>query len=74
VFDRFTTIDFTEEVFTSARHGRVVFAEAKGDFVRADNGAPYRNLYLFKVELRGSQIAAITEYNNPVIICQNLGC
>lgn len=53
--------------------GSTVFAEARGDFVRAGTGAPYRNVYVFKFTIRDGLITYIAEYANPVPVAKVLG-
>lgn len=53
--------------------GSTVFAEARGDFVRAGTGAPYRNVYVFKFTIHDGLITHIAEYANPVPVAKVLG-
>jgi ketosteroid isomerase-like protein len=56
-----------------ADDGSTVFVEAQGDFIAAQGNLPYRNVYVFKLELRDGQISAIREYYNPVIFAMTFG-
>jgi ketosteroid isomerase-like protein len=73
VFIRFSQVRFTEVRITAADHGQVVFFEAGGDFITAGSGVAYRNRYVFRFEVRGNRIIAITEYDNPTIYCRTFG-
>ncbi len=65
VFTHMAQIRFVNHKLSLAHNGNILFFEAIGDFVTATN-APYKNVYVFKFELRDSKIVHITEYANPV--------
>jgi ketosteroid isomerase-like protein len=59
-------IDFVDDVITPSRDGRVVFVEARGDFLTFD-GRPYRNVYLLKLVFDDAgAVTRIEEWTNPV--------
>lgn len=74
VFANFSQVRFVGREITVADRGRTVFVETRGDFIAARGDISYRNLYVFKNELRGGRVAAITEYASPAIFCATFGC
>ena len=65
-FFAYRQIDFVDDVITPSSDGRVVFVEARGDFVTLD-GRPYRNVYLIKLVFDDAgAVTRIEEWTNPV--------
>ena len=65
-FFAYRQIDFVDDVITPSSDGRVVFVEARGDFVTLD-GRPYRNVYLIKLVFDDTgAVTRIEEWTNPV--------
>ncbi|MBW4471091.1 MAG: nuclear transport factor 2 family protein [Stenomitos rutilans HA7619-LM2] len=72
VFTHMAQVRFTNPTISVANDNNTVFFEAIGDFVTATS-APYKNVYLFKFELRDSKIFHIAEYANPVTYAITFG-
>ncbi|NKC34325.1 nuclear transport factor 2 family protein [Falsiroseomonas selenitidurans] len=54
--------------------GRGVVVETSGDFVLAGSGRPYRNRYVFVLELDAAgRVAAFREYFNPLAVAEIVG-
>lgn len=70
LFSRTALVDLD---YTLSLGGTTVFAEAKGDLVVRATGAPYRNVYLFKLTVRSGKITDIREYSNPITFARALG-
>jgi ketosteroid isomerase-like protein len=65
-FLAYRQIDFVDDVITPSSDGRVIFVEARGDFVTLD-GRPYRNVYLIKLVFDDAgAVTRIEEWTNPV--------
>ncbi len=65
-FFAYRQIDFVDDVITPSSDGRVIFVEARGDFVTLD-GRPYRNVYLIKLVFDDAgAVTRIEEWTNPV--------
>jgi len=59
-------IAFLDDVITPSSDGRVIFVEARGDFLTLD-GRPYRNVYLIKLVFDDAgAVTHIEEWTNPV--------
>jgi len=72
-FFAYRQIDFVDDVITPSSDGRVVFVEARGDFVTLD-GRPYRNVYLIKLVFDDAgAVTRIEEWTNPVTAAQTWG-
>jgi ketosteroid isomerase-like protein len=72
VFNSMQKVAFMDRRFTVSADGSVVFVECKGDFISM-KGTPYRNIYVFRFDLRDGKIVHWTEYFNPVTIGVSLG-
>lgn len=65
-FAAYRRIAFTDGVMTPSIDGRVIFVEARGDFVTLD-GRSYRNVYLIKLVFDDAgAVTRIEEWTNPV--------
>jgi ketosteroid isomerase-like protein len=65
-FLAYRQIDFVDDVITPSSDGRVVFVEARGNFLTLD-GRPYRNVYLIKLVFDDAgAVTRIEEWTNPV--------
>jgi ketosteroid isomerase-like protein len=65
-FAVYRRIAFTDGVMTPSIDGRVIFVEARGDFVTLD-GRSYRNVYLIKLVFDDAgAVTRIEEWTNPV--------
>jgi ketosteroid isomerase-like protein len=65
-FLAYRRIGFVDGVVTPSSDGRVIFVEARGDFVTLD-GRSYRNVYLFKLVFDDEgAVTRIEEWTNPV--------
>jgi ketosteroid isomerase-like protein len=53
------------EDMVGSADGTTVFAEVTGDIEMAD-GRPYRNRYVYRLDLRDGQVARVRTYYNPV--------
>jgi Ketosteroid isomerase-related protein len=62
-FERTVMLDKT---FTVSEDAGTVFIQAKGDLVTRGTRQPYRNVYVFRIDVRDGRIAAIWEYGNPI--------
>jgi ketosteroid isomerase-like protein len=66
-------IAFVDDVITPSSDGRVIFVEARGDFLTVD-GRPYRNAYLIKLVFDDAgAVTRIEEWTNPVTAAQTWG-
>jgi ketosteroid isomerase-like protein len=66
-------IAFLDDVITPSSDGRVIFVEARGDFLTLD-GRPYRNVYLIKLVFDDvGAVTRIEEWTNPVTAAQTWG-
>jgi ketosteroid isomerase-like protein len=66
-------IAFLDDVITPSSDGRVIFVEARGDFLTLD-GRPYRNVYLIKLVFDDAgAVTHIEEWTNPVTAAQTWG-
>ena len=66
-------IAFLDDVITPSGDGRVIFVEARGDFLTLD-GRPYRNVYLIKLVFDDAgAVTRIEEWTNPVTAAQTWG-
>lgn len=72
VFRAMGRIHFANVRLSGADDGKSVYYEATGDFTTAA-GAPYRNVYIFRFDLRGGKVAHISEYANPITFSQTFG-
>jgi ketosteroid isomerase-like protein len=65
-FLAYRRITFVDSVITPSSDGRVVFVEARGDFLTLD-GRSYRNVYLMKLVFDDAgAVTGIEEWTNPV--------
>ena len=65
-FLAYRRIAFVDSVITPSSDGRVVFVEARGDFLTLD-GRSYRNVYLIKLAFDDAgAVTRIEEWTNPV--------
>jgi ketosteroid isomerase-like protein len=65
-FLAYRRIAFVDDVITPSSDGRVIFFEARGDFLTLD-GRPYRNVYLIKLVFDDAgAVTRIEEWTNPV--------
>jgi ketosteroid isomerase-like protein len=71
-FDALERIAFSALEVSVVEGGAAAFVEAAGDFVTAD-GRPYRNVYVFRVDVEDGRIADIVEYVNPVPFAVTFG-
>lgn len=69
----FSEIRFEQISIYDTRNPKVVIIEAQGDFVVAENGTPYRNKYVFIIQVRGNKVSLIREYFDPLIIARTFG-
>ncbi|GLY97287.1 nuclear transport factor 2 family protein [Actinoplanes sp. NBRC 103695] len=73
IMTRFSTVRMADlEFYTDERAG-VVFAEGRGELVRADTGRPYKNLYVFKFLIVDDKIRRIDAYGNPIAYAKMAG-
>lgn len=59
---KFRSLVWVGKRWTESADGRTVFLEARGDAVVEHSGAPYRNTYVERFDVRDGKIARITEY------------
>lgn len=72
-FLAYRRIAFEDDVITPSSDGRVIFVEARGDFLTLD-GRPYRNVYLIKLVFDDAgAVTRIEEWTNPVTAAQTWG-
>jgi ketosteroid isomerase-like protein len=72
-FLAYRQIAFVDDVITPSSDGRVIFVEARGDFLTLD-GRPYRNVYLIKLVFDDAgAVTRIEEWTNPVTAAQTWG-
>jgi ketosteroid isomerase-like protein len=72
-FFAYRHIAFVDDVITPSSDGRVIFVEARGDFLTLD-GRPYRNVYLIKLVFDDTgAVTRIEEWTNPVTAAQTWG-
>jgi len=72
-FFAYRQIAFVDDVITPSSDGRVIFVEARGDFLTLD-GRPYRNVYLIKLVFDDAgTVTRIEEWTNPVTAAQIWG-
>jgi ketosteroid isomerase-like protein len=72
-FFAYRHIAFVDDVITPSSDGRVIFVEARGDFLTLD-GRPYRNVYLIKLVFDDAgAVTRIEEWTNPVTAAQTWG-
>jgi ketosteroid isomerase-like protein len=65
-FLAYRRINFVDSVITPSSDGRVIFVEARGDFLTLD-GRSYRNVYLIKLVFDDAgAVTGIEEWTNPV--------
>jgi ketosteroid isomerase-like protein len=65
-FLAYRRISFVDSVITPSSDGRVIFVEARGDFLTLD-GRSYRNVYLIKLVFDDvGAVTGIEEWTNPV--------
>ena len=53
--------------------GERVFVTTQGDYVQEEGQRPYRNVYVFRFEIRDGCISRVDEYANPVTYAQLAG-
>lgn len=63
----FDQVRFADRRTSRAEGATTTFVQANGDFVTKD-GRPYRNVYVFRFDWRGGQLATWEEYANPVTV------
>lgn len=63
--ERIPEVAFVDVEITVSEDGATAFIETRGAMRLAD-GAPYRNLYVWRLDFEGEAIVGITEYLNPV--------
>lgn len=73
VFTTMGTIAFSDVQVTVSADGKTSFVQANGDFTVADDGRPYRNVYLFRYDWRDGRVVTTLEYANPVTYCKTFG-
>ncbi|GAB7036654.1 MULTISPECIES: nuclear transport factor 2 family protein [Catenuloplanes] len=66
IVTRFSRVVLLNKRYSVDADGGTVFVQAEGDLVQAGTGTAYRNVYVFKFEIRDEQITHIDEYANPV--------
>jgi ketosteroid isomerase-like protein len=72
-FLAYRQIAFLDDVITPSSDGRVIFVEARGDFLTLD-GRPYRNVYIIKLVFDDAgDVTRIEEWTNPVTAAQTWG-
>ena len=65
-FLAYRRITFVDSVITPSSDGRVIFVEARGDFLTLD-GRSYRNVYLIKLVFDDAgAVTGVEEWTNPV--------
>ncbi|GAB6898926.1 nuclear transport factor 2 family protein [Kineosporia succinea] len=62
----FSRVSLLNQRYSVTDDGTAVFLQAEGDLVQAGSDAPYRNVYVFKFEIRDGQITHVDEYANPI--------
>ena len=62
----FTGITFSDENWFVSEDAASVHLHARGD-MRTKDGRPYRNVYVFRLEIRDGKIVHVDEYTNPII-------
>ncbi|GAB3490397.1 nuclear transport factor 2 family protein [Nocardiopsis coralliicola] len=72
VLQNMERIRFTDVRVTASADGATAFVQARGDFTAA-GGAPYRNVYVLRVDWDGDRVAAVEEYANPVAFTAAFG-
>jgi ketosteroid isomerase-like protein len=70
VFRNYENVVFLDRRYSVADTGRTVWVEAEGDLRVAATGTPYRNRYVFKVELENGRISGLSEWVNTVTLTQ----
>ncbi|MFO7253704.1 MAG: nuclear transport factor 2 family protein [Actinomycetes bacterium] len=66
VLANFERIALRGMTYTVSEDAGTVFVEATGDLVTSGTGRPYRNVYVFRLDVRDGRITAIREYANPI--------
>jgi ketosteroid isomerase-like protein len=69
-FQPYDRIEFLEKNLYSTKNGRILFLEARGNFVLTGRDDPYKNIYVWVFEVSDQRITAIREYNNPLIVSE----
>ncbi|GAA1742386.1 nuclear transport factor 2 family protein [Microbacterium paludicola] len=69
---KFDSVSFLDQVWTVGHDGGAAFVETRGNILSSAEKLTYRNVYVFKFEIDGEKITAVTEYANPVTYA-NLG-
>jgi ketosteroid isomerase-like protein len=64
---RYRSIRYDIEDMSITNSASRVFVEARGDFITAD-GKPYRNRYVFRLDLRGESVIRQKEYFNVATV------
>ena len=62
----FRQVRFVDRRTFSVDDGATVFVEAKGDLIRRDTEASYKNTYCFKISVSNGTIDRVSEYTNPI--------
>ncbi len=63
---RFSRIHMVDPEYTVSQTGDLVFATMIGDYVQAEDGQSYNNVYVFRFEISDGAIQRVDEYANPV--------
>ncbi|MBD2465238.1 nuclear transport factor 2 family protein [Oscillatoria sp. FACHB-1407] len=66
----FSRIQFENLRVIVSADEQTVTVEGQGNFVIAENGASYQNVYIVVFEMRDGKIGTIREYFNPLILAQ----
>ncbi len=73
VIQRFSQIRMIDPQYTVSADGSIVFAETRGDYITAEGGRPYNNVYVFKFVIQGGKFTHVYEYANPVTYAKIAG-
>lgn len=71
LFQRFSTIHYSDRQYTVSRDGGTVFVEVQGDFERAQGAGDYDNFFVFRVDFTNDgRVARLTQYQNSFYTAQ----
>lgn len=70
LFAGFKELKFSDVSMFSTGSGKTVFVEMKSNFITAEGGASYKNIYVVKYDFEKGKVTGITEYFNPVPIAE----
>jgi ketosteroid isomerase-like protein len=69
---KFDKVAFLDKEWTVSQDATSVFLQANGDILSSAEKLIYRNVYVFKLEMKGDKIEKVIEYANPITYA-NLG-